>query len=749
MKILTTALRVTEAHRAHKGAHPAERESACIRAMFPDFLGEIRDDDVCAGRIDWPLAGFRAWSEPGFLGYYCDFNKIASLFKKDDLSADNKEALKELLLYWKDNSTTNQIRAADTGELAAEQQNAVHWTSGLNTEGGSVLPHAISYAYRASGINLNFKKLLSCGIPGILSEINKEAAQHEEEKEFFDGLRTAIDLIKEACFFYAEQARVKLANTTDPKRKSDLEQMVNALDAIAIRPPATLREAIQLFWLYSRIASIENFGRMDDYLGSFYERDLELGILDKASAGELLLGLWRQIARDTPVFSGRIIIGGLGRSDEKAADLFAELALETSRKMGGLLPQLSLRWHGGLKESLLAKSLDALGDGQVLPMLHNDTALIPAIQSAFGFTAKEAEQYVMSDCGEFGVEHASIGFPDGNLIMTRALELALFNGKEPTSGIKMGLETGRVESFKTFDKLWEAYARQTEYLVSNLMDRFLPFYPVMQRDASYLWMSALMDDCIASGAGLIDGIRYKGILVEIYGTINTADSLAAIKHVVYERGCFDLAYLLKMLKANFVGYEKERKLLVNAPKFGNDDEFADEMAVKVYRHICEEVRKHKDRLNLDFCMADLINAHGHVSCGRKTGALPDGRLAGEPFANANNPSNGNDSKGLSALLNSLVKLKPDAIGGQVQNLKLSRDLFHESRAKLEAALRVYFAKGGSQVMITSVSRDDLENAMKEPDKYRHIIVRVGGFCAKFVTLEKDVQEEIAARLLQE
>jgi pyruvate-formate lyase len=202
------------------------------------------------------------------------------------------------------------------------------------------------------------------------------------------------------------------------------------------------------------------------------------------------------------------------------------------------------------------------------------------------------------------------------------------------------------------------------------------------------------------------------------------------------------------LDANFAGYEKERHWLRNAPKYGNDQDAADEMAVRVYRQVCAAVKAHRERLKLDFCLADLINAGGHIELGKLTGALADGRLAGQPLANANNPSNGNDRLGATALLNSLVKLAPSAIGGQVQYLKINRELFTHSRGKLKALLETYFDTGGSQAMITVVSRDDLENAMREPGKYGNLIVRIGGYCERFVSLSPDFQKEIIARTLQ-
>jgi pyruvate-formate lyase len=381
-------------------------------------------------------------------------------------------------------------------------------------------------------------------------------------------------------------------------------------------------------------------------------------------------------------------------------------------------------------------------------MLYNDDVNVPAIQHAFRARPEEAEQYIASDCGEFGLDHRSIGFPDGNLILARALVAALHNGTDPGSGKPMGLQTGPCEQFLTFEALWNAYARQVDFFVGVTLDRLVTLYKVVEEDIAALLLAMLTDDCLVRGQGLFRGVRHKGLLIEIYGTINVADSLAAIQEKVYERRVFDLPQLVRMVDADFVGYEGARQILLNAPKYGNDDPVADGMALRVYRHICSTVETHEERLKLDFCLADLVNAGGHISVGKGIGALPDGRKAGMPLANANGPTNGRDSRRPTALLSSLARLRPSGIGGQVQHLKVNRELFTRSRPKLEALLKTYFAKGGSQVTVVVVGKDELEKAMKEPENHRDLIVRIGGYCERFVSLSRDIQEEIVARTLQ-
>ena len=205
--------------------------------------------------------------------------------------------------------------------------------------------------------------------------------------------------------------------------------------------------------------------------------------------------------------------------------------------------------------------------------------------------------------------------------------------------------------------------------------------------------------------------------------------------------------LKDMLLHNFEGYEAQRQLLLTAPKYGNDDPAADAMARRVHDHICRYTRGQIRRVPLSSYLVVIINNSANTSMGHYTMATADGRRAFEPLANANNPSGGSDKNGVTAMLNSLVKLPTDIHAGSVQNIKFSKEMFNRYYDKTRAILKVYFDRGGSQLMINVLGREDLENALKYPEKYRNLIVRVGGFCARFVELEPDVQREIMSRTM--
>lgn len=275
-------------------------------------------------------------------------------------------------------------------------------------------------------------------------------------------------------------------------------------------------------------------------------------------------------------------------------------------------------------------------------------------------------------------------------------------------------------------------------------------YQVTAREVPYLLISLLTHDCLERGRSAFDGgVRYLGGTLETYGNINTADALTAIEECVYRRREFSLCDVLEACTNNFEDRPDLRKKLLQAPKFGNDHACADAMAARVHDHICRVTREQAERVGLHHYLVVIINNSANVNLGQHTRASADGRLAGDAMANAVNPFPGMDRSGTTAFLNSLVKLDPSHHAGAVHNMKFSRDMFIRHRPELEALLGTYFAEGGTQAMISVLSRDDLESALKEPEKWGHLMVRVGGYSARFIDLSADIQYEILRRTLHE
>jgi pyruvate-formate lyase len=669
--------------------------------------------------------------EPGGFGYYCD---RAALARSGATPADGaaREEAGEALEYWRGRTTSERARAAFPAGLARLLPSD-DWCG----EPGVAFP-----LYRLAGVFLDHERLVARGLPGLREDI-QAAGRGGADRDWVQGMEAALDVVAASCRFYAAQARDQ-ARRAAPARVAELGRMADAIDHVADARPETLHQALQLAWVYTLVAGVSNYGRMDVAFGPFLARDLDAGRLTGDEALSLLESLWELAAARKTVYNGRVIIGGRGRPDPDSADRFARLALEATRRVHEIEPQLTFRFDRETQPDLVSLAYDAIGAGRTFPMLYNDEVNVPAVEAAFGVSRTEAEQYVPLGCGEYVLEHRSLGSPNGVVNLLKALEGAIHGAPDP----RTGRPSPGIEGCATFEALWEAYRAQVEPRVEALAAQEALVYRVLAAEAPMLLLGILHDDCLSRRRPLLEGgARYLGGTLETYGNVSTADSLAAIRDVVYDRKRITPGRLRHALAADFVGFEGERRLLREAPKYGNDDPRADALAVRVHEHVCRFTAAQAAPANLDSELVVIINNHANSALGRHTGASADGRRAGEPMSNANNPTSGNDRSGVTAFLRSLVKLDPALHAGAVQNMKFGKEMFGPHRAQMEALLATYFDTGGAQAMITVVGRDDLEAAMREPEKWGHLMVRVGGFSARFVELSPTVQREILERTL--
>lgn len=737
---LALELHLTEVFRAHEHEHPAARELAFLRAQFPAALQPIDEADLLAGRIVYPLVSFSP--EPGGLGYACRDSAVREVMAKRQVDAATRERAEAMLAYWRTRTTAARTRAAFPPQVA-EALPSDNWFG----EAGVGFP-----LYRIAGTNLDYATLLRLGLPGLRARVTERLpAADAEGAPFLVGLLGAIDVLAESLRHYAAQAGALAADCPDAARAADLRRIAVSCRALIERAPETFHEAIQLAWLYALHAGTWNYGRVDMWLGGFLDADLRAGRLDEAEALRLLCSWWRLMKAYDNQYNNRVFIGGLGRGTPgqvAAADRFALLAIEATRAVRLNQPQLSLRFHPGQNPALMDRAITAIGEGCTFPMLYNDAVNVPAVERAFGVSAAAAEQYVAFGCGEYTLAGRAVSSPNGVVNLPQALVLALHNGYDPLARAFTGLRTGDPAGFATFEDLWQAYHAQLAHTVGALAVHQRIEYDVAGAEAPYFFLSALTDDCVARGRPLLaGGVRHRAATLETYGNTNAADALHAIREVVYRQRRHTLAEVIAACDADFQGaaHAAVRRALLAAPKYGNDHPEADAMARRVHDHICGLTAAQATRAGLDAHLVVIINNWANVVLGEHTAATPDGRAARDAFANGNNPAPGADRQGATAFLNSLACLDASIHAGAVQNMKFSRDLFTRQRAKLEALLAGYWAQGGTQAMITVVSPADLEAAMREPAKWGHLMVRVGGFSARFIDLPRGAQEEILRR----
>ncbi len=714
----------TAIYQKHEGKSAELRELECLKVQYPATLLPIRDKDLFAGMRKPGVVGFAPKNEDGF-GYYCHVNDMEGYLAEERNTEENKKRISTLLDFWKTEQSKARVRAA----FPEDMQKALPY-DGLE-EANAAFP-----LYRMAGWVLDYSKLMKLGIPGLLAEIGQCQKEHPQEI-LYQAMAGALELVVCCGKHYIREIDEELQkreNLSD-QRKKQLMCIRESLAAICVHAPKTMHEAMQLAWLYSLLCVTMDYGRMDDYIGEFYIRDLESGRLTQTEAQEYVNSFWTMIADTDESVHGRVMIGGRGRKHEASADAFALLAMEASRQVVRHIPQLSLRLYQGCNPALLEKALDVLGEGRTFPILYHDDVNIPSVVSAFGVPEAEAKDFFPFGCGEYVLGHKSFGSPNGIINLLRVVELALFD---------------ETKNYSDFEELYQVFLTYCDYYFTYLARQEELEYRIAGEEAPYLLQSMLYDDCIARGKGLFcGGIRYLGGTVETYGNISASDSLYAIKTAVFDRKLVSLEELKEALSSDFSGKEQLQKLLHDIPKFGNDDDKADEMAVRVHEDVCRIIKKAGKETRLSSYLAVLINNDHNVKLGGCIGASADGRRAGRPMSNANGPTAGYDIQGITALLNSMVKLRTSIHAGSVQNMKFSKEMFREHRDLVKGILETYFEKGGSQAMINVVDKGELEQAMIRPEEYQDLFVRVGGYSGRFVSLPKEVQLDILNRTLYE
>ena len=724
--------RYTQTHRAHAQDAKEAREIACLGVLYPALFRSIEAGDLIAGRIDFLPIGFGCVTSVGGVGHYCVFSKLRAF--QSELPEPERARVDALYDYWLD----HDVKTAYCRDILTD-----------TTVGAFIdCRYPMIATARLSGMMLDYWKLMDLGIGGLRSEIF--AGQRKApENVFYRALLDCLDLF-EICAEHLIQMAKSQMDGASSQRRGELVRMAADLEAVKHGKPQTFAQALQLFWLYALLAGCINYGRMDDVLGPFLARDLEAGRLTERRAYDYIKSLWAMIENRRTTVNGRIIVGGRGRRNPKEADVFLRIAMQVACDCKYVEPQFTLRFDRETPQDIMDMALDCLGKGATYPTLYNDDVNIPAVMFGMRLDEKTAEQYVPFGCTEFVIQGQSTGTPNVCLNLLKILTLVLNEGVDPMDGKgKSGpVHIPPVGEFDSFEDFFGCYKKLIDYYLELSIHAQMHSYKVMNDHVSYLFTSMLMDDCIARGKALLDGgVRYLGGTNETYGNINASDSLYAIKHLVYDTKKYTLTEIARATAANFEGYDQIRQDCLVCDKYGNDLDSADTLANELYNYVAGGVRESGISAGMQYFLIVISNNQVNTEWGRQTAASPDGRLAGMYMNPANNPQGGADKSGPTAMLNSLVKFDPKYHAGSVQNIQFTPNLFNENREVVSALLKTYFEKGGCHLMVTVVDKGVLEDAVKRPELYPNLLVRVSGFSAVFVNLEPDIQQEVMSRVL--
>lgn len=720
----------TEMHKKYKDADKSKREIECIKTIFPALFRSIEDTDLIAGRLDFLPIGFGSVTSIGGVGHYCVFHKLRE-FKNLLETEEQKKRVDELYDYWQDNDVK-----------------AIYCQDVLNdTTTGRFIDckYPFMATARLSGMMLNYRKLMNNGINGLI-----EIIENQEKNEFLEASVEALNLLKDVIERQKELVLEAKKKASTEDRKEELDLMYENLDYIKENKPETFHQALQLFWIYALCAGVINYGRMDIVLGPYLKRDIERGTITEEDAYRYMKSLWTMIENRRTTVNGRIIVGGYGREDEEACDMFARICLKVCRDTRHVEPQFTLRFNKNTPKDIMDMAYDCIADGATYPTLYNDDVNVPAVEYGMRVDRKTAEQYVPFGCGEFVIQGKSVGTPNTLLNLVKIMQISMNNGYDPMDGIyKAGnVELKKLSDIKTFDELYDRYKKVLDFYFDLSVDAQMYSYEVMNREVSFIFNSILMDDCIGRRKSLLDGgVEILGGTNETYGNINASDALFAIKKLVFDEKKYTLEEMNNAALSNFEGYEDMLSDILDVPKYGNDDRECDEMANDLYEYVAKGIRDRGIEKNMGYYLIVISNNQTNTDWGHETDASLDGRKRGVYMNPANNPQGGAAKSGPTAVLNSLSKFKAKYHGGSVQNIKFTPRMMKEDKEKVKILFDTYFRKGGCQLMVTVVDHGVLEDAQKHPENYPDLIVRVAGYSAVFVNLTPDIQEELLSRAL--
>ena len=613
---------------------------------------------------------------------------------------------------------------------------------------------------------LDFKREIAANLASLDYLNDPEATDKSEQWK-------AMDIACEAVIVFAERhatlAEELASREKDVTRIAELQKIASVCRWVPAHAPRTFREAIQMYW-FVHLGSITelngwdamNPGHFDQHLAPFYEREIAEGTLTRDEAKELISCFWIKVnnhpappkvgitARESGTYNDftNINLGGIKGDGSDGTSEVSYLMLEVIEELHILQPGNSVHISTKTPDEFLHAATRVIRQGHGYPSVFNPDIYIAELLRQ-GKSLSDAREGGCSGCIEVGAFGKEAYLLTGYLNVPKILEITLNNGTDPLTGKKAGIETGVPELFGSFEALYEAFLQQLHFVVdqkmrvSNYIDRMFAKY------APAPFLSVVIDDCIARGKDYYDGgPRYNTSYIQCCGLGTITDSLAALKKHVFDDRSYSLDRIMKALRKNFAGEEVLRQTIINrTPFFGNDDDFADDLAVKVYNALVEAI---DGKPNIKPCgkyHLNMLSTTCHVYFGKVLGASPNGRLAGKSISDGTSPSHGADTHGPSAVVKSLSKLDQVKSGGTLLNERFLPSLLskEEDIVKLGHLVRSYFTLGGHHIQFNIVDTATLLAARDCPEDYRDLLVRMAGYSDYFNDMNADLQQEVIER----
>jgi formate C-acetyltransferase len=632
---------------------------------------------------------------------------------------------------------------------------------------------------RAPGHTVLDDKIYRYGFIDFKAKINRHLSRLDfyNDPEAFDKREElkAMVIAADALIAFAQRysARLKrlIEKTRSPNRRRELKAMAEICQRVPAHAPRTFWEALQYYW-FVHLGVVTEFntwdsfnpGRLDQHLYPFYKRDLERGILTEERARELLQAFWIKFnnqpappkvgvtAQESNTYTDFCLInlGGLKPDGSNAVNELSYLILDVIEEMRILQPSSMVQISHKNPDRFLERALKIVKTGYGQPSIFNADEIVKEMLRQ-GKSVVDARTGGASGCVETGAFGKESYILTGYFNLVKILEVTLNNGVDPLTKRLIGLKTGNPVKFKTFGALLSAYARQLNHFVDVKIKGNVIIERIYAKYMPAVFLSILVDDCIAKGRDYHDGgARYNTSYIQGVGMGSITDSLSAMKFRVYDKKDISMSQLLRALGDDYRGHKELRSMLWdNTPKYGNDDDYADDILKRVFEIFFKAVDGRPNTKGGHFRI-NLLPTTVHVYFGSKVGATPDGRRAHTALSEGISPVQGTDKNGPTSVIKSAAKIDHVRTGGTLLNQKFTPQLLadEEGICKLAALIRAYFSMDGHHIQFNVVTAETLRAAQQNPEKYRDLIVRVAGYSDYFVDLGKDLQNEIIRRTEQ-
>ena len=803
---------ITESYKETEDQPIITRRAKAFSHILHNIPIIIRDEELIVGSNSIAPRGCQTFPEFSFQWLEDELDtvetRIADPFY---ISEQAKADLREVHKYWK-GKTTSELA---TAYMAPEAIRAIDHN--IFTPG--------NYFYNGVGhVTVKYWEVLEIGYEGIMAKAQAELdhcnvgdGDYAERSRFLEAVIMSCQAVIDYANRYAKLALEMAEKCTDPQRKAELLVIASNCSKVPAKGATNFWEACQSFWFVQQLLQMESSGhsispgRFDQYMYPYYKKDIESGAITRTAAQELIDCIWVKLndlnkvrdAASAEGFAGyslfqNLIVGGQNKDGEDVTNDLSFMCIEASMHVHLPAPSLSIRVWNGSPHDLLIKAAELTRTGIGLPAYYNDEVIIPALQNR-GLSLADAREYNIIGCVEPQKAGKTEGWHDAAFFnMCRPLELVFANGMD--QGEMVGIPTGDVTKMETFDEFYDAYKKQMEYCISLLVNADNAIDVAHAKRCPLPFLSSMIDDCIKRGKTVQEGgAVYNFTGPQGFGIANMADSLYAIRQLVYQEKKFTMEELKEALAWNYgkgldeqsvrdittgilremtesgakvdadtaaavlksvmnaqmspekmARYQEIHDMIAEVPKFGNDLPEVDYFARDVAYTYTRPLQNFKNPRGGQY-QAGLYPVSANVPLGGQTGATPDGRYAHTPVADGVSPSAGKDVNGPTAAASSVAKLDHFI----VSNGTLFNQKFHpsalsgrEGLEKFVALIRSYFDRKGMHMQFNVVSRETLLDAQAHPENYKHLVVRVAGYSALFTTLSKSLQDDIIRRTEQ-